>query len=342
VIFGSWYKHNVTEDSQILSSRVRLARNISGYPFQRKLTKTDASDIVKKVSNAVSAANKSLHNHLELQELCHLSTQVFVEKHVASLRFLANELPKGIFSDDFHNTSIMVNEEDHIRIQTIEPGNDINWAYSHANKIDDLLENQLEFAFDKELGYLTACPSNVGTGLRASYMLHIPCLDKTDLLGKLAPFIQKFGMTMRGIYGEGTIPAGSIYQLSNQTTLGKTEKRILSELQIAADILIERENQALDKILTTRKSFLQDKVYRAYGILSQCRKISAKEALALLMDVRLGFFAKVLDAPMPEKPLYQIAMEVQPGHMHLVADSADNLENLEIARADYLRGIFTN
>jgi protein arginine kinase len=218
-------------------------------------------------------------------------------------------------------------------------GDNLPQALAAANKVDDLLEEYLDFAFDKNFGYLTACPTNVGTGLRASYMMHLPCLERTNLLKKLFPYIIESGMTLRGIYGEGTISMGSIYQLSNQITLGKNEAQIIKNLSAVAKNVMRRENQALGAIEAKKPGYLQDRAYRAYGVLTNARTLSVKETMAYLSDIRLGFFANLLDLPKPSIPIYQIMMEIQPGHLHLAAGDILDERETDIARACYCRSV---
>jgi len=337
VNFEPWYKNPSIDKNQILSSRVRLARNLQNFPFHRKLTATDAADIVYDVEQTTRRMRKS---RLDSQQLNSLEAQIFLEKHIISPKYIKTTLPKSILTDEHQNTSVMVNEEDHIRIQSIYPGDNLALALSDANKIDDMLEKHLDFSFDSKLGYLTTCPTNVGTGLRASFMVHLPCLDRLKLIEKLFPYITKSGLTLRGIYGEGTIPMGSIYQISNQATLGQKESHIIKNLAAVTGNIIRRENQLMNKILTSRRNYLEDRAYRAYGILANCRRIGVKEAMGFLSDIRMGFFAEILDMPRPDRHIYQIMMEIQPGHLcEYVGESMDEQET-DIARAYFLREIF--
>ena len=341
--FEPWYQNKITEESPILSSRVRLARNLADYPFYEKLSEGDAITIVAKTESVVGKINAERPNNpLVAQDLRPLDQQILLEKHILSPKYLDTELYKGVFVDMHQNVSIMINEEDHVRIQAVYPGDDLPRALAAANEVDDLLENYLDFAFDKNLGYLTACPTNVGTGLRASYMMHLPCLERTNLLKKLFPYIIKSGMTLRGIYGEGTISMGSIYQLSNQVTLGKNEAQIIKNLATVAKNIIRRENQAMATMIEKKRDALQNKAYRAYGILAYSRQLTVKEAMSLLSDIRLGFYAGLLDLPAPPIPTYQIMMEIQPGHLHLAVGKTMNEQETNIVRAEYLRKIFHN
>ena len=343
-IDSPWYCNDATEDSQIISSRVRLARNIQQINFSHKLTADIAEEVVGKVKDAVDSINQEAQPFFK-QAYSTSTTkvirdQLLLEEHILSPKYLETEIPKTCYTSPDKGLSFMVNEEDHIRIQSIMPGRDIQYALTSANILDDMLEQHLDFAFDPELGYLTSCPTNVGTGLRASFLIHLPCLDKTELLKKLFPYISKAGMTLRGIYGEGTISMGNIFQLSNQVTLGLSEEEIIENLENVATNIIKRENETMDKIMETRQEYLKDKAYRAYGILSFCRRISVKEAMHLLSDIRLGFYANVLDMEKPKKTIYQLMIEIQPGHMHNLQGGFLEEEHTDIARADYLRKIF--
>ena len=336
-----WYQSELTDKSQILSSRVRLARNIKKYPFQKKLTSKDATAMVADTKRAVDRdGNSKLFHQLDIQDLGDTEQKVFLEKHIVSPEFIRGILPKGLLISDDHNVSVMINEEDHIRIQSVYPGDGLAEAFEKANQVDDLIEESIEFAFHADYGYLTACPTNVGTGLRASFMIHLPCLDKADQLKTLVPHIAKFGITIRGIYGEGTAPMGSIYQISNQRTLGRSEEDIINDLRNVTKNIIDHENKARDTFLATRQEYVEDKVYRAYGILSHCRTISTQEAMNLLSDIRFGFLSELLDVNKPTKPIYQIMIDIQPGHLQRIEGHDMNDSERDVKRANYLRECF--
>jgi len=343
VDFEPWYQSKAADNSQILSSRVRLARNIKKYNFNRKLDESDALAITQDVEATVKRINRRrTRDPFITHELSGLEQQLLLERHVVSPKFLMGKLPKKVFTDFNQNISLMINEEDHVRIQSVCSGSDLSQALSTANKLDDSLEAHLDYAFDSKLGYLTACPTNVGTGLRASFMIHLPCLDKIDLIKKLKPFLAKNGLTLRGLYGEGTISLGSIYQISNQVTLGKTEEEIVANLISCTNKIIERENQIRDKILVTRRHYLEDKVYRAYGVLTHCRRITASEAMNYLSDIRLGILSNILELPRPLVPIYQLMIEIQPGHLHKLVEASMNERDTDIMRAEFMRLTFFN
>ena len=339
----AWYNENAAGEGPILSSRVRLARNIGKYPFKLKLNPSMAIEMVREVVNAamVAASNRFFHE-LDIMSFGDVEKKVFLEKHIVSHEFIKGNMPRGLLVSDDQNTSVMVNEEDHVRIQSVTAGDNLNDAYVSACQIDDLIEERLDYAFSVDYGYLTACPTNTGTGLRASYMVHLPCLDKNDIANKLLPHVAKFGITLRGMYGEGTAPMGSIYQISNQSTLGKSEEDIMAGLKAVAKNILEHEQKAMEKFLGSKRMVIEDKVFRAYGVLSSCRVITALEAMNLLSDIRLGFLSEILTKPKPIKQIYQIMMEIQPGHLQRAQGMEMSDEERDVSRAMYLREIFAN
>jgi protein arginine kinase len=332
----TWYAEEKGDISPIISSRVRLARNVKKYPFIMRITSEESEALVNEVTEA-------LHFQFTLISLADKSAiekRVLLEKHIISPEFLRMTKPKGLLLQSDEKIAVMINEEDHIRIQAIYAGDDLDNAWDLASKADDLLEERIEYAFDKEYGYLTSCPTNTGTGLRASYMAHLPMLEKTGQLKNLLTAVSKFGMTMRGLYGEGTDPMGSIYQISNQMTLGKSEDEIIHSLKTITGQIIENENRIRERAFTDAKPEMEDRVFRAYGTLAYARKLSSSEAMELLSDVRLGYLSGLLTKPKPEYTLYQIMMNIQTGALQMRAGKELNEQDRDMARADYLRSIF--
>jgi protein arginine kinase len=280
------------------------------------------------------------HPPIDIESISEIERSVFLEKHIVSPEFLKNDLPRGLLLTEDANASIMVNEEDHIRIQMIAAGDGLNESLETANHIDDLIEESVEYAFHTEYGYLTACPTNTGTGLRASYMIHLPMYEKTNQLKNLLPAISKFGITIRGIHGEGTESMGGIYQISNQITLGKSEQDIINGLKNVTKNIIDREKHLCETVLEQKKEEIENNVYRAYGILSYSRKINIKEAMDLLSEIRLGYLTGLLGTPKPGKRIYQIMMEIQAGHLQRMAGEELDEKSGDYARAEYLRKLF--
>jgi len=314
---------------------------VKGFPFLRSLTRKASMELVKKVHDAAEKfSDRQFFHKIIPQELGDTTQLLFLEKHILSPNFLLNPLPRGLLVSEDTNISVMINEEDHIRIQVMTPNNKLFQAWDMAAAIDHYLEAHIDFSFDKELGYLTACPTNVGTGLRASLMMHLPCLEQDKLIDTLHANLQKYGLTIRGMYGEGSAPFGSIYQVSNQVTLGKDEATIIESLERISRDISELEQCSRDDFVSKRRESLTDRVYRAYAILSNARLMCVAEAMRHISDIRIGFNTNLLDMPRPEKPLYQIMMEIGPGHLHRTAGKVLSDKDTDIKRANYLRNIF--
>lgn len=340
---ATWYNDPQTDEQPILSSRIRLARNVSKYPFRQRLNPDGAKRMVLETTCAVKNDRTLLgqmYRQIDITQFNETEQRVLLEKHIVSPEFLRGSLPKGLLLKDDENVSIMLNEEDHIRIQTLFAGDNMDAAFELAGRIDDLIEESVEYAFDKDYGYLTSCPTNTGTGLRASFMIHLPVLEKTGQLKNLLPAISKFGIAIRGLYGEGTESMGGIYQISNQITLGKSEQDIIQGLQNVTKNVIDKENWLRDKMLQQHRADIENNIYRAYGILSYGKKIAAKEAMDLLSELRLGYTTGVLELPRPNKSIYRIMMDIQPGHLQRMAGRELSEQERDVARAECLRKIF--
>jgi len=338
-----WYNDINMDEHIIISCRCRLARNIKKYPFSIMLKDEGAAAVIKEAAHSIKSERSPLSpyfEYIDVNNLTALEKQALVNKHIISPEFIKTNNKKGLLVKDDESCSIMLNEEDHIRIQTIFSGDNMEKAWDMADKIDNLIEESIEFAFDKDYGYLTSCPTNTGTGLRASYMVHIPLLEKTGQFRNIVQAIGKFGMTARGIYGEGTESMGSIYQISNQVTLGKTEQEIIKSLQGVTHQIIEQENKLREKMIQEKNYIVEDMIYRAYGILSNCRKISGKEAIKLLSDVRLGYMTGILKTRKPKHNIYSIIMNIQPGLLQFNYGKEISDDERDVLRARYIRDKF--
>ena len=283
----NWYLQSGKESDVVISTRIRLARNLSGFPFITKCKKQDLEEIENKVKENTVNLGYGIH-FMKLKDIDDITKMSLVEKHIISPNFVLNEDNTGaILINDDENISVMINEEDHLRIQVLGAGLDLDNLMNLAIEVDEKLQKSLGYSYSEKYGFLTACPTNVGTGLRASVMLHLPALTKTGNINKILNIINNFGMNIRGIYGEGTKEAGDMYQISNKQTLGISEKEIIKNLKQITEKIIEQERIAR-KILTKDSDTLEDSVYRAYGILANCKKISSEEARELLSDIKLG------------------------------------------------------
>lgn len=300
---SGWLRSKDTEgkiDSHIvLSSRIRLARNFKGLVFTNRnqeaaLEKVD--NMMRGVLGVLKEADGHEYSNISLNKLSDVEREILVEKHLMSPQMSQNLPHRSLVVSDDASVAIMVNEEDHVRIQVMEAGLDLEKAYEHAIKIDDAIESKYDYAFSERYGYLTACPTNVGTGMRASAMLHLPALAMTGRLARVVRSIIQLGYSVRGLYGEGSQGLGNIYQISNQLTMGISEEDTINQLQKILEKLVQEEVKARETIKAGDFESFEDRVWRAYGTLQYARRLSGEEALSLLSDVQLGRDLGVLPA----------------------------------------------
>ena len=283
----NWYLENGKDSDIIFSSRIRLARNIKEFPFKIKMTKEDKNKLLEKVKFITPSIGYGL-KFLYLKDMDDITKMSLVEKHILSPEMaLKKEQDGAILINDEENICIMLNEEDHIRLQVFASGLDLQNTLNLAVEIDEKIDELLGFSASEKYGFLTACPTNVGTGLRASVMVHLPALKMTGNLNKLLHIVNSFGMTIRGAYGEESKSKSDIYQISNNQTLGITEKEIVTNLENITKKVMEQERLAR-KYLAKNSDDLEDKVYRSYGILTNARKLTSEECDNLLSDIKLG------------------------------------------------------
>ncbi len=278
-----WYKNT---DNIVISSRIRLARNLSDIPFPNALA--DKKPIAQKIKEVILKNNdfKNFKGY-DFNEMKPKEKKALAEDHLISMQ-MTDGADRFAFINSDKTVSLMIMEEDHIRLQVIKGGYALDEAFSEADKIDDTLQQDLDFAFDEELGFLTACPTNTGTGLRASVMLHLPGLSVSKSISRIAASASKLGIAVRGFYGEGSDADGCFYQISNQITAGESETDIIKRVKNIVDQIIELEKQARENLLKAHGTEISEKVYRAYGILKYTRSISSSEAKKYLSDVLLG------------------------------------------------------
>jgi protein arginine kinase len=303
------YKDVSIDNTIAVSSRIRLARNLKGFPFPARMTTEQRKELNLKVKEALLGSNTPFAKSLKYIDMANVpDTQKYamVERHIISPEFANKSDDTAIILSDDESISIMIGEEDHLRIQVILAGLNLKKAYDIAERIDSLLYPSLQFAFDSKLGFLTQCPTNLGTGLRASVMLHLPALENTGEIEALAGSIGKIGFTVRGMYGEGSKSAASLYQVSNQITLGLSEKNALDNLEIITGQLIEKEQNS-------RKNFknieLEDITFRALGVLQNARILTSNEMMILLSRVKLGVSMGILNISV--SPI-KLLIEAQP------------------------------
>ncbi|MDQ6595417.1 protein arginine kinase [Bacillus salipaludis] len=336
---SSWMRQVGPDSDIVLSSRIRLARNFEKYKFPTLFSHEEAKEIIANLEEVLNTADITKFGQMELlkiNDLQPLQKLVLVEKHLIS-PLLAEDSPYGaVLLTENEEVSIMVNEEDHIRIQCLFPGLQLKEALEAANEIDDWLESRIQYAFDEKHGYLTSCPTNVGTGLRASVMMHLPGLILTQQMNRIIPAINQLGLVVRGIYGEGSEALGNIFQISNQITLGKSEEDICRDLKGVVSQLISQERSAREALRKTSNIQLEDRVFRSFGVLSNSRIIESKEAAKCLSDVQLGIDMGYI-TNMPKNMLTELMISTQPGFLQQYAGGPLRPHERDIRRAALIR-----
>lgn len=335
----SWINESGPYNGIVMSSRIRIARNIAGLPFPSIANQETSQKVVNMVKNSILESNSILSKDFDfipLKNLSDVEKYVLVEKHLISPDLLERaEVAAALINHD-EEISIMVNEEDHIRMQCIFPGFQLDKAWELLNKVDDIVEESIEYSFDENLGYLTSCPTNVGTGMRASVMMHLPGLVATNYINSVLHTISKVGLTARGLYGEGSEALGDVYQISNQVTLGPSEEEIISNINIAVRQIIENEKMARQALVQSNSLEFEDSIWRALGILTHARKLSLQEFMSMLSQVRLGVdmgIIKGIDVVM----LNELMVKCQPAHLQAYIGKEANAQELDVARADRVR-----
>ncbi|BCV20116.1 protein arginine kinase [Moorella sp. Hama-1] len=337
---SKWMEGSGPQADIVISSRIRLARNLKGMPFPNLMKAEEQARVVSQVGRAIhSPMVIQSVGELKLQplrELPPLERQILVEKHLISPDLAEAGGERAVVLREDEAISIMVNEEDHLRLQCLLPAMMLHEAWRLADAADDALENELDFAFDQKLGYLTACPTNVGTGVRASTMLHLPALVITKQAGPVLSALTKVGVAVRGLYGEGTEAHGNIFQVSNQITLGHGEDEIINNLSAVTVRLADQEREARELLHRQSRWQLEDRIGRAYGVLTNARILSSQEALQLLSDVRLGTEMKILRG-LDQRLLNQLLVRIQSAYLQFTAGKEMTPFERDVRRAAMVR-----
>ena len=324
-------------DQVVISTRVRLARNLKDFPFPCKLNEQGREKVAEKIKSAISNSNSSVASDfycIRLDELTQTQSISLVERRLVSPEFVAEKNGTALLLSKDESMSIMINEEDHIRLQVITKGLSLESAYDTADKLDTLLDENLDFAFDKKLGYLTQCPTNLGTGMRASVMLHLPALEKSRAISRIGGNLSKLGLTIRGAHGEGTEPKGALYQLSNQVTLGISEKAAIENLKNITLQLVAQEKQARERLCKSIE--IQDKISRSLGLLKSALIITHDEALKLLSNVRLGIVSGQI-SDITTETIDNLMSAVEPATLTVNCNKNLSVNERDIERAKLLR-----
>jgi len=334
---SEWVRADGPNNKIVMTSRVRLARNLRGIPFPGWAKKTDRQRALELMRPVVEALPEmALCFSDSMDNLAALDKQLLVERHLISREHAARNVGIGVVVNDKESICVMINEEDHLRMQSIKSGLQLKNAFKMIDKVDTEIEAQLDFAFSPRLGYLTACPTNVGTGMRASAMVHLPAMVLSDQINQVVQAVNKLGLAVRGLYGEGTEALGNFFQVSNQTTLGEREGDVIDRLNKVILQIIEHEENARSTLLEKKPRVVYDQVGRAYGVLSHAHAISSKEALNLLSLLRLGVDLDLLPAE-NRATVDELFMVAQPAHVQRTAERKLTAEERDSYRADLIR-----
>lgn len=331
---SEWMSREGKESDIVISTRVRIARNLMHQPFPMLATNQQSEEVLNKLREVLSDERMTVYGELYpilLSDLNELDKEVLVEKHLISPNLAGESRNGAVFISEDESLSLMVNEEDHLRIQCLYPGFQIQEAWERATTIDDIFEDHVDFAFDAHRGFLTSCPTNIGTGLRASVMMHLPALVLTQQINRILQAVTQVGLTVRGIYGEGSEAMGNLFQISNQITLGQSEEEIIENLYGVVLQIIEHEKSARQKLLLDSKLRIVDRVMRSYGILAHAAIMDSKEAAQRLSDVRLGVDLNLIDT-LSSQVLNELNVLTQPGFLQKIYG-----ENMSPAERDMYR-----
>ncbi len=334
---GEWLRGSGPESDIVISSRIRLARNLAEFPFISRASQQDRTEIENTLRDRVLEVQESGElEYVNVNDLKVIDRQFLVERQLISREHAESEGARGVAIARNEQVSLMINEEDHLRIQVMHSGLDLQAAWEQIDQIDTLLAEKVNFAYHPKLGFLTACPTNVGTGLRVSVMLHLPALVLTRQIDKVFRSLQKISLAVRGLYGEGSQAMGDFYQISNQITLGKDEKFLVKQVGDIVPKLIEYERKARDFLVRESHENLHDKVARAYGILRTAQTISSEETMHLLSSVRMGVNLGLID-DLQIPLLNELFIHTQPAHLQKLRGVELDTADRNKERARYLR-----
>jgi protein arginine kinase len=334
---GEWLRGTGPESDIVISSRIRLARNMAAFPFTNRASANQKAEIEALLRDRIAKLELDPRlSYVNVPTLSALDRQFLVERQLISRELASAEGPRGVALGPHETLSVMVNEEDHLRLQVMRSGFALDEAWQDVDRVDDLLEQRVSYAFTEEFGYLTACPTNVGTGMRASVMLHLPGLVLIKQIEKVFRALQKINLAVRGLYGEGSRASGDFYQISNQVTLGKSETTILTEIREVIPQIINYERQARHTLVKETREALKDRVSRAFGTLCSATMMTSEETMDLLSSVRLGINLGLLD-DLSIPTVNELFIHTQPAHLQKLMRTSLDGEERNAARARYLR-----
>ena len=334
---GEWLRGSGPQSDIVISSRIRLARNLAQFPFAGRADVREKAEIEELLRQQILDLKPRWRFHyLEVEHLNELDRQLLVERQLISRELAEGEGNRGVAFVPEENVSVMVNEEDHLRLQVMRSGLDLEGVWEELSDLDDAVEQRVSFAFHEQFGYLTACPTNIGTGIRVSVMMHLPALGITSQMGKVFQALAKINLAVRGVYGEGSQPMGDFYQISNQLTLGKSEQDIIRNIGPVVPNIIDYERQARDALVKEKRQWIHDRVSRAYGILGTAQTISSEETMHLLSSIRMGVNLGLLD-DVEIPTVNELFIHTQPAHLQKLRGTALESAERNVERAKYLR-----
>jgi protein arginine kinase len=335
---SEWLKGSGANSDIVISSRVRLARNIDKMPFPHWAGKKQAETVIEK-ARALKENVDLLKNtsFFAMSELDSVDKQFLVERHLMSHELSQKPNSKALIVENNEVLSVMVNEEDHLRIQVMQSGFNLKGAWDIVNGLDDAISREVQYAFSREWGYLTACPTNAGTGMPGSVMLHLPALVMLNQINRVLAAIAKLSFTTRGFYGEGTQAAGNFFQISNQVSMGQSEEDLVGNIDGLIRQIIEQEAQAREALLAREKAMLEDRVHRSFGILRNAHIISSKETIELLSMLRLGCELGMIE-DLNRSVINELFILIQPAHLQKLENKKLSPEDRDVKRAEIIRG----
>ena len=332
----SWMSGEDDADGIVISCRVRLARNLARYPFSPRMSEDDQRKVIDEVLAAAKDSRRmTTASYFSMNALDANERRVLVERHLISPSLAEDKGERGILFNQDESLSVMINEEDHLRLQAIYPGTQAQQTWAAIAALDEEITGAVDCAHDKQLGFLTACPTNTGTGLRASILIHLPALVLTEDMERVLQGLNQLSFAVRGVYGEGSNASGNLFQVSNQATLGSTEEKIVEGLLRITSQLVDYEKDAQQSLLREARSQVEDKVWRAYGLLAHARVLSSQEFMNLLSAVRLGLTMGILKVPAAF--INHLMIATQPAHMQAEAGGSLDPEERDLRRAQLVR-----
>jgi len=334
---GEWLRGTGPQSDIVISTRIRLARNVTGYPFVSRLGSDAQAELTDALRRHIveGAVVPEIH-YFNLNIARELDRRLLVERHLISKEHEEGTGQRGVAVQRSESVSIMINEEDHLRIQVLRSGFELDETWTTVNNTETAIAERVPYAFSERLGFLTACPTNVGTGMRASVMLHLPALEMTKQIQKVFHAVAKINLTVRGLYGEGTQASGNFYQISNYITLGKTEAQIIKEIRAVIPQIIDNERKAREILMSQNREQLEDRVWRAYGMLRAARMITSSETVALLSHLRLGVNLGII-GNIEIADVNQLFVKTLPAHLQVLEGRELDAQARDVARASFVR-----